>query len=250
MMQMILLCLAGFLAGTMNALAGGGSFVSLPALIAAGVPSVAANASSTVALWPGGAASVFVYRDGLGQVAGVPLRPTLLATLIGGSLGALLLLWTPTSLFDRVLPWLLLVATLVLTFGPKLGPWLRRHFSAGIVTVLSVQFILGIYGGYFGGAVGLMMLAVWSLLDSADIKTLNPPRALMTTSANTVAMLMFIIAGVVHWPETVALGLGALAGGYGGAHLGRKLPPWMVRAGTILFACAVTVVFFVRAYRG
>jgi uncharacterized membrane protein YfcA len=249
MMQMILLCGAGFLAGAMNALAGGGSFVSLPALIAAGVPSVAANASSTVALWPGGAVSVFVYRGGLGQVAGVPIRPTLLATLIGGFFGALLLLWTPSSLFDHLLPWLLLVATLVLTFGPKLGPLLRRHFSAGIVTVLSIQFILGVYGGYFGGAVGLMMLAVWSLLDSADIKTLNPSRTLMTTAANTVAMLTFVIAGIVHWPQTLALGLGALAGGYGGAHLGRKLPPWIVRAGTILFACAVTAIFFLRAYK-
>jgi uncharacterized membrane protein YfcA len=250
MMQMILLCGAGFLAGAMNALAGGGSFVSLPALIAAGVPSVAANASSTVALWPGGAVSVFVYRDGLGQVAGVPLRPTLLATLIGGFFGALLLLWTPSTLFDHMLPWLLLVATLVLTFGPKLGPLLRRHFSAGIVTVLSIQFILGIYGGYFGGAVGLMMLAVWSLLDSADIKTLNPSRTLMTTAANTVAMLTFVIAGIVQWPQTLALGLGALAGGYGGAHLGRWLPAWIVRAGTILFACTVTAIFFLRAYRG
>ncbi|MDF2119108.1 sulfite exporter TauE/SafE family protein [Roseiarcaceae bacterium H3SJ34-1] len=249
MMQMILLCGAGFLAGAMNALAGGGSFVSLPALIAAGVPSVAANASSTVALWPGGALSVYVYRDGLGQVAGVPLRPTLLATLIGGFLGALLLLWTPSSLFDHVLPWLLLVATLVLTFGPKLGPLLRRHFSAGIVTVLSVQFVLGIYGGYFGGAVGLMMLAVWSLLDTADIKTLNPSRTLMTTAANTVAMLTFAFAGVVHWPETLVLGLGALAGGYGGAHLARKLPAPVVRAATILFACVVTAIFFLRAYR-
>src|SRR5476649_2465109 len=103
----------------MNALAGGGSFVTLPALIAAGVPSVAANASSTVALYPGGLASAWVYRSGLTHVAGVPLRPAFLATLAGGLLGALLLLWTPTGVFDRVLPWLLLVATLTLTFGPR-----------------------------------------------------------------------------------------------------------------------------------
>jgi len=245
----LLLCAAGFLAGAMNALAGGGSFVTLPALIAAGVPSVAANASSTVALWPGGAASVWVYRDGLGQVAGVPLRPTLLTTLIGGLVGALLLLWTPTSLFDHVLPWLLLIATLMLTFGPRLGPLLRRRFSAGIGTVLPIQFILGVYGGYFGGAVGLMMLAVWSLLDAADIKTLNPSRALMTTSANTIAMLVFVFSGIVYWPETAVMALGALAGGYGGAHLGRRLPPQIVRGGTILFACAVTAMFFLRAYK-
>lgn len=245
----LLLCVAGFLAGAMNALAGGGSFVTLPALIAAGVPSVAANASSTVALWPGGAASVWVYRNELGQVAGVPLRPTLLTTLIGGLVGALLLLWTPSSLFDHVLPWLLLIATVMLTFGPRLGPWMRRHFSAGIVTILSIQFILGVYGGYFGGAVGLMMLAVWSLLDAADIKTLNPSRALMTTAANTIAMLVFVFSGIVYWPETAVMALGALAGGYSGAHLGRRLPPQIVRGGTILFACFVTAVFFLRAYK-
>lgn len=245
----LLLCAAGFLAGAMNALAGGGSFVSLPALIVAGVPSVAANASSTVALWPGGAASVWVYRDGLGQVVGVPLLPTFLTTLIGGFLGALLLLWTPSNLFDQVLPWLLLIATLVLAFGPRLGPWVRNRFSAGIVTVLSIQFVLGVYGGYFGGAVGLMMLAVWSLLGGADIKALNPSRALMSTSANTIATLIFALSGIVYWPELIVMGIGALAGGYGGAHLGRRLPPVIVRGATILLACTVTVVFFVRAYR-
>src|SRR4051794_36299065 len=125
-----LLAGAGVLAGAMNAMAGGGSFVTLPVLIGAGVPSVLANASSTIALYPGGVASAWVYRDGLGQVCGVPLRPTLVATLLGGFAGAMLLLFTPSSVFDRVLPWLLLVATLALAFGARLGPALRRHFRA------------------------------------------------------------------------------------------------------------------------
>ena len=240
---------AGFLAGGMNALAGGGSFVTLPVLIAAGLPSVAANASSTVALYPAGIASAWVYRRGIGSVGGVPLRPTLVATLLGGLVGALLLLWTPNAAFDRVLPWLLLVATVALIFGRSLGPALRARFRSGLATVLAIQFVLGIYGGYFGGAVGLMMMAAWSLLDAADVKALNPPRTLLVTAANTVAVLCFVAAGVVRWPAVLLVGAGAVCGGYGGAHAGRLLPGAAVRAATVVFAVAMTIVFFARAYR-
>ncbi len=239
----------GVVAGAMNAMAGGGSFVTLPALIAVGLPSVAANASSTLALYPGGIASTLVYRDGLGQVCGVPLRPTLVATLVGGFAGALLLLWTPSTLFDRVLPWLLLVATLAIALGGRLGSILRARFRAGPATVLIVQTLLGVYGGYFGGAAGLMMIAAWSVLDDADIKALNPPRMLMVSAYNTVAVTCFVLAGAVRWPESLALGIGALVGGYGGAHIGKALPPVAVRAATVSLAMAMTAFFFLRAYR-
>lgn len=239
---------AGTLAGAMNAMAGGGSFVTLPALMTAGVPSVLANASSTIALYPGGLASAWVYRDGLSRVAGVPMRPLLIATLSGGLVGALLLLWTPTSLFDRVLPWLLLVATLALAFGRRLGPLLRARFRTGIVTLLAIQFLLGIYGGYFGGAVGLMMMAAWNLLDGADVKALNPPRTLLVSAANTVAVLCFIVAGAVRWPQALSVAAGALVGGYLGAVLGKRLPAIVVRGATVLLATAMTMHFFIRAY--
>jgi uncharacterized membrane protein YfcA len=240
---------AGFLAGSMNAMAGGGSFVSLPALIGAGVPSVAANASSTLALYPGGLASAWVYRDGLGRMRGLPLAPAVAATLTGGFVGALLLLWTPSSLFDGVLPWLLLVATLALGLGPRLGPALRARFRAGPPTVMLIQFALGIYGGYFGGAVGLMMMAAWNLLDGADVKALNPPRTLLVSAANTVAVICFVLAGAIRWPEALTLGAGALLGGYGGAWLGRALPAPVIRAGTLTLAATVTALFFLRACR-
>jgi uncharacterized membrane protein YfcA len=239
---------AGFLAGAMNALAGGGSFVTLPALIAAGVPSVSANASSTVALYPAGAASAWVYRDGLTRVEGLPLLPSLVATLIGGLNGALLLIWTPSAVFDRVLPWLLLAATVTLTLGPRLGAALRARFVAGPAVVLAIQLLLGIYGGYFGGAVGLMMLAAWSLITTAEIKSLNPSRMLMVTTANTTAVLCFVMLGVVWWPQTIALGLGAIFGGYGGALIGKRLPAPVVRTATIAVAVAITAVFFARGY--
>jgi uncharacterized membrane protein YfcA len=247
---LLMLAAAGFLAGAMNALAGGGSFVTLPALLAAGLPSVTANASSTVALYPAGAASAWVYRDALKDIDGVPLVPSLIATLVGGLVGALLLIWTPSALFDRVLPWLLLAATVTLAFGPRLGPALRARFPTRPAVMLTIQLLLGVYGGYFGGAVGLMMMAAWSLLVGADIKALNPHRTIMVTAANTVALISFILAGVVWWPQTLTLAAGAIVGGFGGAMLGKRLSAALVRAGTLVVATAITAVFFVRAYGG
>lgn len=232
----------------MNALAGGGSFVSLPALIAVGMPSVQANASSTVALFPGGMTAAWAYRDGLGPVGSVSLRPLLWATLAGGAAGAVLLLWTSSSVFDLMLPWLLLLASLALTFGRKTGEWLRSRWTIKASVVLAVQFGLGIYGGYFGGAVGIMMIAVWGLLDGRDVKSLNGHRMLMVTSANAIAVLAFILAHAVHWPETMVMLVAAIAGGYGGAQIGRRLPPQVTRAGTLFITACITLVFFVRAY--
>jgi uncharacterized membrane protein YfcA len=248
MNEVVTLAAAGLLAGAMNALAGGGSFVSLPALLAAGLPPVSANASSTVALYPGGAASVWVYRDGLEEVGEVPLKPLLVVTIIGGLAGALLLLSTSDVAFNRILPWLLLVATIVLVLGPRLGALLRQRFRAGRKTVLVIQFALGVYGGYFGGAVGLMMMAAWSLLDTADVKQMAPARTLMVTGANTIAAICVSVAGAVWWPQTITLAAGALAGGYVGAWLGKRLPAKVVRGGTILIASGMTAVFFMRAY--
>ncbi len=249
MSDFFLLVGAGLLAGAMNAMAGGGSFVTLPALIAAGVPSVAANASSTVALYPGGAASAYVYRSGFGPICGAPAGSMLAVTLVGGLAGALLLLWTPTSMFDRLLPWLLLAATLMLAFGPRLGVALRARLTAGPGAVLAIQMLLGLYGGYFGGAVGLMMIAAWSLLQGADLKALNPARTLMVTAANTAAVLCFALAGAVEWLQTLMVGAGALAGGYLGAQAGRRLPAPAVRLATLAIAMGMTAAFFLRAHR-
>jgi uncharacterized membrane protein YfcA len=232
----------------MNALAGGGSFVSLPALIAAGVPSVQANASSTVALFPGGVASAWAYRDGLGSVGPASLPPLLLTTLGGGVVGALLLLWTPTKTFDFVLPWLLLVATLALSFGRQLGEWLRHRWRIHPAIVLLIQFALGVYGGYFGGAVGIMMMAMWGLLDKSDLEKLNAPRTLMVSAANAMAVLTFVVVHAVRWRETMVVLVAATLGGYGGAQLGRRSPAHVVRAGTLLLTAGITVAFFVRAH--
>jgi uncharacterized protein len=243
------LACAGLVAGAMNALAGGGSFVSLPAMIAAGVPSVQANASSTVALFPGGLASAWAYRDGLGPVGSVSLRPLLLVTLLGGMAGAGLLLVTPTTTFDLILPWLLLVAFLALGFGRSLGEWLRLRFRIRPWAVLTIQFWLGVYGGYFGGAVGIMMMAVWGLLDSRDLKSLSAPRTLLVSTANLMAVVIFALAHAVRWPAAIVMLLAATVGGYGGAQIGLRAPARVIRSGTLLLTAGITLAFFFRAYR-
>lgn len=256
----------------MNALAGGGSFISLPALIAAGVPPVQANASSTVALFPGGLASAWAYREGLGaglgnrvgdglarglgsrsikrseQTNAVSLRALLLTTLCGGFVGAALLMATSSAAFSFVLPWLLLLASLALAFGRRLGEALRSRWPIRARAVLAVQFALGIYGGYFGGAVGIMMIAMWGLLDTRDLKSLNAPRTLLVSAAYAVAVLTFIVAGAVRWPETLAMLTAAGIGGYAGAQLGRRLPAAVIRTGTLALTFCITLVFFARTY--
>ncbi|MGW8393785.1 sulfite exporter TauE/SafE family protein [Pseudoduganella sp. HUAS MS19] len=247
---MILTFFAGMLAGAMNALAGGGSFVSLPALIAVGVPPVQANASSTVALFPGGLASAWAYRDGLRPVGGVALRVLLAATLCGGLAGALLLLRTSPAAFAHLLPWLLLAASITLAFGRRLGEAWRARCQVRAPLVLLVQFALGVYGGYFGGAVGIMMMAMWGLIDRRDLKDLNAPRTLMVSAANVVAVVAFTLAGAVHWPVTLAMLAGAVVGGYCGARVGRRAPPGVIRAATLLATSGITLVFFWKTYFG
>jgi uncharacterized membrane protein YfcA len=239
---------AGVLAGMMNALAGGGSFVSLPALIAAGVPSVNANTTSTVALFPGQLASSWTYRDGLGPIGPVALRSLVIVTFIGGSIGAVLLLLTPIRTFDLVLPWLMAVATVALIFGARLGELLRRRRHIGAPAVLIAQFGLGIYGGYFGGGVGIMMMAVWSLLTDRTLKSFNAPRTFLVCAANTVAVLIFSAAGSVRWRESLVLLVGAVIGGFCGANIGRRAPANVIRIGTLLLSVCITLAFFVRAY--
>jgi uncharacterized membrane protein YfcA len=239
---------AGVMAGAMNALAGGGTFVTLPALIAAGVPSVQANTSSTVALYPSQLFNVWIYRDGLESFGGVSLRALSVVTLIGGALGAMLLLETSTQAFDVALPWLMLSATVALAFARRLGELLRRHVRVGRATAIAAQCVLGIYGGYFGGAVGLMMIAVWGLLHDSDPKSMNGPRTLLVATANTVAVVIFLLAHAVYWREACVLLVGALFGGYGGAQIGRRASAHVVRAVTLTLSIGITLAFFVKAY--
>ncbi len=249
----LLLFAAGAGAGLMNAVAGGGSFLTFPALVFAGLPSVVANASSAVALVPATLASVWAYstgthKTGLVDIGGVPIGRIIAVSIAGGLTGAILLLSTPSALFDGIVPWLLLLASLVFAFGGRLSAWLRQHAHLGPAAVLPLQFGLGVYGGYFGGAVGIMTLAVWSLLTTHDLKALNPTRMLTVAAMNGIAVAWFIAAGEVQWPETLVVLAGGLVGGFVGGRIGQRLPPGVTRAVIMTVTAGMTLLFFKRAY--
>ncbi|MGY4394845.1 putative membrane protein YfcA [Sphingomonas sp. UYAg733] len=239
---------AGMLGGAMNALAGGGTFATMPALIALGLPSPIANATSNVALQPGAVASAWAYRAGLEPMSGLSVRLLTGITFAGGIAGSLLLVATPTRVFDIVIPWLLLLATIALAFGKHAAAALHDRVSIGPKTLIGAQALLGIYGGYFGGGVGLMMTATWGLLSGAEPHKLAAPRTLMLATANAAAAIVFITTGMVRWLLCLPMLAGALAGGYLGARLGLILPPRVIRVWTLLITGVTTAVFFWRAY--
>jgi uncharacterized membrane protein YfcA len=240
---------SGLAAGAINAVAGGGSFVTFPALLLAGVGPIEASATSTVAIWPGSVASALGYARELREdprtfgVLG-------LISLIGGVAGALLLVRTPPGLFLQVLPFLLLAATLLFTFGDRL----RRRLESmtgrppGLFTVALLQLPVAIYGGYFGGGMGLMMLAFFALMGMKDIHRMNGLKSLLAVAINGSAVVTFVLAGTVDWYAAAAMTVGAIAGGFGGASLARRLPPAKVRLGVTIFGWCLTAYFFVRSY--
>jgi uncharacterized protein len=240
----LIVFVAGLVAGAMNAAAGGGSFVSVPALIYVGVPSVSANMSSTIAMYPGSIASAWAYRRNFGPILNIPVKALFFTTLVGGFAGALLLLLTPSRAFDKILPWLLLLGSLAFAFGGTIGARLARHYRPKNIFVLLAQFVLGVYGGYFGGAVGIMMLAMWTVLGLEDIRTMNAIKVVLVAAANTIAVLCFAVAGTVAWRQTAIMLVAAATGGYLGAHLALRVKPSRIRIAISLLNFVITGVFF------
>jgi uncharacterized membrane protein YfcA len=249
--QGLLLFAASLAAGIINSVAGGGSFFTLPALIFVGIPSVAANATSTVAVWPGTMASVGAYRADIYRER--RRLPWLLGiSVVGGLIGAIILLRTPQADFDRVLPWLLLAATAIFAFGAPLTRWLRARDAAaepaariGFWSGLT-QFVIAIYGGYFGGGAGMLMLAMLGLSGMTDIHAMNGLKTLLSATLNLVAIVAFIWAGLIAWPQAGVMVLGAVAGGYGGAYFARKMDPRLIRILVIVVGVGLTICFFLR----
>jgi len=244
----LLLICAALGAGLINSVAGGGSFLTFPALVFTGVPSIIANASSTLALIPGSAASAWAYREDFHKTEGFPFRPMLIVSLAGGIAGALLLLFTPQRTFDSLIPWLMLASTLLFSFGPQISPILRRAFRIGPVTVVVFQFFLAVYGGYFGGAVGIVMLATWSVFGLSDIYVMNANKTVLGVSMNGVAVVLFIIARKIWWPQTLAMLVAAVIGGYVGARFAKKVNPRYVRVAITVVSAGITIAFFLRRH--
>lgn len=240
------------LGGAMNAVAGGGSFIAFPALVFTGVPQIPANATNTVALWTGIVFSGGAFRDRLD----VPRRvmiPLLLTSFIGGVAGAFLLLKTPEHTFAKVLPWLMAGATLLFIFGKKLargGPSGVSHDATTAAIVGAALFELGVavYGGYFGGGVGIVNLAMLAAIGMSDIHAMNALKSVLGSAINGVAVVVFILKGAVYWPQAIVMIVGAAIGGYFGAHYSLRLRPGLVRWFVILVGAGMSVYFFVRAY--
>lgn len=251
----IALFVAAVLGGALNAVAGGGTFITLPTLIFTGVMPVNANTTSTVALWPGALASVGAYRKELATQ-----RRQLLflggTSLVGGVLGAILLVNTSQETFVLLLPYLLLVATLLFTFGGSIAKVMRARFGSAspssssswtaLAGVSLLQLVIAIYGGYFGGGIGFLMLAMLTLLGMENIHTMNGLKTVLATCINGVAVLIFIFTGQVLWPQAIVMVIGAIAGGYGGASLAQRLDPKLVRRFVIAVGFAMTIYFFIR----
>jgi uncharacterized membrane protein YfcA len=240
------------LGGALNSVAGGGSFIAFPALLFSGVPPIPANATNTIALWTGTAASGGAYRSRLD----VPRRvmiPLLSASLLGGLIGAFLLLKTPAHTFMRVLPWLTLGATLLFAFGKQLagnrGSVIEEQTTgAALVAATLFQLAVGVYGGYFGGGMGIVMLAMLAALGMTDIHAMNALKSVMGFVINGVAVVTFILARAVYWKHGIIMIMGSIAGGYLGAHYAMKLPQVWIRYFVVLVGAGMTVYFFWRSY--
>jgi uncharacterized protein len=248
----IFLFVAGILGGALNAVAGGGSFVAFPALLFVGVPPIPANATNTLALWTGVTASGGAYRNRLDVPRRVML-PLLVTSFLGGVAGAFLLLKTPAHTFMRVLPWLMLGATLLFIFGKRLAGSRpssvgRDATTAAIVGASIFELGVAVYGGYFGGGVGIVNLAMLAAVGMTDIHAMNALKSILGMAINGVAVLVFIVKGAIYWPQGIAMIAGALVGGYFGAHYAQKLPQAWVRNFVILVGAGMTAYFFVKAY--
>jgi uncharacterized membrane protein YfcA len=248
LLMLLLLALAAFGSGIVNSLAGGGAFLTFPMLLAAGIPAIDANASSTVALCPGQFVSAWASREVFRETDAEWRRDLItlsVISLIGGTIGAVLLLVTPSAAFSRLVPWLLLFATAVLVFGMRFRPSEGKAWF-GPRTIRTIQFLISIYGGYFGGGVGILMLAALVFYGMRDLRAMNGMKVLLAALMNTTASVIFAVSGRVHWLETIIMMAAAMAGGFAGARIGLVVPPVYVRVFVITVGCVLTVTFFIK----
>lgn len=236
----------------MNAVAGGGSFIGFPTLLFTGVPPVPANATNTVALWTGLASSGGAFRHHL-KVRRAVLAALGLFSLLGGVVGAILLIKTPAHTFMHILPWLMLAATLLFLFGGQLTRFgtttvTRDTSPRAIALACCFQLLVAIYGGYFGGGMGIVILAMLTAFGMADIHEMNALKTVLSSATNGVAVIVFIASRAVYWPQALVMIVGAALGGYFGAHYSLRLPRNWIRAFVIVVGSGMTTYFFIRAY--
>jgi uncharacterized protein len=218
-----------------------------------GVPPVSANATNTLALWVGVTASGGAYRNRL-SISRRVMIPLIVTSVIGGLAGAFLLIKTPAQTFLKVMPWLMLGATLLFAFGKhltgRIAAGISSDASRGAITGASVfELVVAVYGGYFGGGIGIMNLAMLAAMGMTDIHDMNALKVVLGGVINGVATVTFVITGAIVWPQAIVMTAGAILGGYFAAHYAQKLPQSWIRAFVILVGAAMTVYFFVLGYR-
>lgn len=252
--EALFLFLAGFFGGVVNSIAGGGSFITFPALLFVGVPPISANATNTFSSCSGYMSGAYAFRNELSAHRN-ELPRFILLSLLGGIVGAWLLLQTPETLFREAIPWLLLFATLLFIFGGWINRTLKRMVSAhrhasSIGKLLLLLFLLGIciYGGFFNAGLGIVILSYLALAGHTDINAMNGLKLLVSTVVSLIAIALFIFDGVIAWYEGTLVLLGTLAGGYVAAHAARRLPQRLVRQFVILASVLITGYFFYDIY--
>jgi len=246
MLDLTILFTAAFLAGVLNAIAGGGSFLTFPALVFTGVPPIPANATSAVAVFPGYLSGAAGFKEELRSYDRRALLVLTGLSIIGGVAGALLLLVTPSEVFSFVVPWLLLFATLLFAFDKKLRAMARREGEGGAFGRTAATLAVTTYGGYFNGGLGIVLLALFSGLGFRDINLMNGLKNALSFILSGASVVTFALAGIIYIQEAAVMMVAATIGGYAGARLARRLPVQAVRAIVIVVGLGMTLAFLLR----
>jgi len=246
MLDLTILFVAAFLAGVLNAVAGGGSFLTFPALVFAGVPPIPANATSAVAVFPGYLSGAAGFKEELRSFDRRALLALTGLSVLGGIAGALLLLVTPSEVFSFVVPWLLLFATLLFAFDKQLRAWTSRETAGGSFGRTAATLAVTTYGGYFNGGLGIVLLALFSGLGFRDINLMNGLKNALSFILSGASVVTFALAGIIYFREAAVMMIAATIGGYAGARLARRLPVQTVRAIVIAVGLGMTVAFLLR----
>ena len=252
--ELVLLFIAGLFGGVLNSIAGGGSFITFPMLLFVGIPPISANATNTFASCAGYMSGTYAFRKDL-YAHKHELPRIILISLIGGVLGSWLLLQTPEALFREAIPWLLLFATLLFSFGGQLNGLLKRlasrhrHASAAGAILLSILLLgVSIYGGFFNAGLGIITLSYLALAGHTNINAMNGLKLLVSTSVSLVAIAVFIYNDAIAWYEGTIVLTGTLVGGFVAAHISRQLPQQLVRNLVIIASSGITLYFFYAIY--
>ncbi|HWP47954.1 MAG TPA: sulfite exporter TauE/SafE family protein [Candidatus Limnocylindrales bacterium] len=247
MQKFLLIVAAGLGAGFINAVAGGGSLISFPALFLSGLPAVMANATSTVALWPGSLASVWAYRLRIWYKRKQAMALAL-PSLLGGLLGSVILLHTPEKAFRLIVPYLILLACALLVVQGQVGRWVTRRTKTnpkGASRALwIVQFLISVYGGYFGAGIGILMLAAMAIFMPEDLQSANALKVFFATLINGIAAFYFILTGAADLGAAGIMAGASIVGGYAGARLAQRLPPKLLRAVVVGFGIIIALRLF------